>query len=154
MDFSEELQTYLSGVLNVTSLVGSGPHSRIFDHFIRQGIALPAIVVDEQGGVASEHLTGTTGLARGDYLIWSMGATVKEATDLWSAVRRNLQTFGPAIMNFDAMDPTQGVMVHAVTLDTAWRDRGLFSPQDDSQAHVYYASSRFAIWHNVPAVEV
>ena len=157
MDFSQELATYLTTVTDVTAIVGSSKHGRVFDHVMRQGIAFPALVIDEQGGVASEHLLGTTGLARGDYVIWAMGETVKETTDLWSAVRRHLQTFGPAIMNPDTApnpDPNVGTMVHAVTLDAAWRDRGFFPRQDASQREIYYSSSRYQIWHEVPPVEV
>jgi len=156
MDFSEELAKYLSNTADVTAIVGSGAHAKVFDHTARERVSFPLLVIDEQGGVASTHLAGTTGLARGDYTIWAMGETVKEATDLWDAVRRNLETFGPAIMNPDTSpmpDPNIGTMVHSCTL-VGWRDRGFFQRQDASQGEIYYVSITFEIWHEVPAVEV
>lgn len=148
MSMTKDLSEYLAAQADVHSIIGSGDHAKIFDSIARESVPMPLIVVDESGGASSEHLSGTSGLAQGTYMITCYGLTVPEAEDLWERVRVNLQTFGPAEMN-----APQGTWVHGVHM-TAYRDRGYHQPQDASQRWIYYLASTYDIWHNIPLEKV
>jgi hypothetical protein len=144
-DLTADLEAYLIGVAGISAKIGAGTAARMFHHVAKEAVSLPFAVIEEQGGVIPETLGGTGDIARGDYVVVAYDDAIADVTALWEAIRINLQSFGPAAMN-------SGTWVHSVNVDTGYRDRGSFVQQDGSQRVIYFAASRFSIWHNVTAV--
>ena len=86
-DFAEELKTRLKAVSDVTAIVGSGDNARIYHDMLRQGCALPAIVIYESGGESYRHLTGFGGVVRSVWHVISYGLTRNTANTLAETIR-------------------------------------------------------------------
>lgn len=86
-DIADELITYLKTIKDVTDLVGSGVHARIYRYEAKQGVQLPYIIIETFEGTSAKHLNGITGIATNRAQVDCYGANTKKAYALAEAVR-------------------------------------------------------------------
>lgn len=122
---------FLTGVSEVRDLVAG----RIYPDMVRQGSALPAIVVSRTGGIRQQMLCGTDGLVRGSFQLDVYGKTRADVRELARRVIVAMLDYkgmmGTCVVkhcalstDFDSVDPEPGLLRRTQLWDIWYVEQG------------------------------
>ena len=132
----DDILTYWKTISGITSLVGAGPHARIFEGAPNQGAELPYVVYRFFEGTSAEGTAEIGGSGQRRMQVDCYGKTAKQADDVQEAIR---------------LAPTQGKrgavgssFVQGISSPDTART-GTDDPPKGSKAHRYWSSRDYLV---------